>query len=554
MWSGFKRWLGKQKSRDEQTEEQTEPPINNNEEEQLSECIEEEQGPGTVVYKKRPPDVPGRKKARKKPVHVIDKELLTLLDSRNDLAVESDCFPEGYSSKAPLRPYQIQLYNTLMKQDGLLIADQEGIGKTSPILCSHESKIKVGQIRGGLYITKASLLQDIYNQAQQFTNLRVLIVKGTIEQRIHMYANFSNRQYDLVVMSYEQFRQDIDQILHLHQQHPFDVCYMDEAHKVKDAESQIGQVIHRLETKERYAITATPLINGADDLHNVLKWLRWPVASLVFYASAVVNMEALKEALSTNMIRRLKMDVMQNLPSVIPYDLSVELTELQRELYNAVKSATPGELFEGFSFYHIPTPLAKYTRLSQIAESAEIVGGVEGTTGSGKLERVEEILEDIVLRGEKAVIFSHSRVFAEIMYEYFEKYNPAILHEGIKDRQQQVNMFMSDPSCWVIVCSETSSREDWTGTVANNVIFTSKPWSPAYVSQCIGRAWRLGSEVQESIHVYSLIGEGTVDETIEKLLGEKQYIIDQLVETGLNRSEMLRLLIKEEEKKEHRLG
>lgn len=553
MWSGFKRWLGKQKSRDEQTEEQTESPINN-EEEQLSEFIEEEQGPGTVVYKKRPPDVPGRKKARKKPVYVINKELLTLLDSRNDLAVESDCFPKSYSSKAPLRPYQIQLYNALMKRDGLLIADQEGMGKTPPILCSHESKIKVGQIRGGLYITKASLLQDIYNQAQQFTNLRVLIVKGTIEKRIHMYADFSNRQYDLVVMSYEQFRQDIDQILHLHQQHPFDVCYMDEAHKVKDAESQIGQVIHRLETKERYAITATPVINGADDLHNVLKWLRWPVASLVFYASAVVNMEALKEALSTNMIRRLKKDVMQSLPSVIPYDLSVELTELQRELYDAVKGAAPGELFEGFSFYHIPTLLAKYTRLSQIAESTEIVGGVEGTTGSGKLERVEEILEDIVLRGEKTVIFSHSRVFAEIMYEYFEKYNPAILHGGIKDRQQQVDTFMSNPSCWVIVCSETSSREDWTGTVANNVIFTSKPWSPAYVSQCIGRVWRLGSEVQESIHVYSLIGEGTVDETIEKLLGEKQYIIDQLVETGLNRSEMLRLLIKEEEKKEHRLG
>ncbi|MCI1693678.1 DEAD/DEAH box helicase [Aneurinibacillus aneurinilyticus] len=543
MRSGFKKWFGQQKRREEQMKEQAESFIRN-EEEPPSESVEKKQS-GTVVYKKRLPNVPGRKKARKKPVHVIDKELFTLLDSRNDLAGEPDCFPEDYSSKAPLRPYQIQLYNILMKRDGLLIADQEGVGKTAPILCSHESKIKAGQMQCGLYITKASLLQDIYKQAQQFTHLRVLIVKGTIEQRIRMYADFSNQQYDLIVMSYEQFHQDINRVLHVHQQHPFDVCYIDEAHKVKDAESQIGQVIHQLDTEERYAITATPVINGADDLHNILKWLRWPVASLVFYASAVVNVEALKEALSISMIRRLKKDVMQNLSPVIPYHLSVELTELQRELYDAVKGAVPGELFEGFSFYHIPTLLAKYTRLSQIAESCEIVGGVEGTAGSGKLERVEEILEDIVLRGEKAVVFSHSRVFVEIMHEYLEKYNPALLHGGIKNKQQQVDTFMNDPNCRVIVCSEASSREGWTGTVANNVIFTSKPWSPAYVAQCIGRVWNGGDK---SIHVYSFIGEGTVDETLEKLLGEKQYIIDQPVKAGLDRGEMLRLLIKEEEK------
>ncbi|MED0704783.1 hypothetical protein [Aneurinibacillus aneurinilyticus] len=121
MRSGFKKWFGQQKRREEQMKEQAESFIRN-EEEPPSESVEKKQS-GTVVYKKRLPNVPGRKKARKKPVHVIDKELFTLLDSRNDLAGESDCFPEDYSSKAPLRPYQIQLYNILMKRDGLLIAD-----------------------------------------------------------------------------------------------------------------------------------------------------------------------------------------------------------------------------------------------------------------------------------------------------------------------------------------------------------------------------------------------------------------------------------------------
>lgn len=542
-------WFGKEKQENEQASISTEQLIHNREEKEELQMLEgTEHELGAAVYNKRLPQVPGRKQARKKPVRVIGQELFQLLDYRNDLAGESADFLDDYAPKVPLRPHQIQLYNALLKREGLLIADQEGVGKTPPILCAHEAKIRAGRIQRGLYITKASLVQDVYHQAQRFTHLRVRIFKGTSEQRMSMYADFSAHPYELVVMSYEQFRQDINHVLHIHQQNPFDVCYLDEVQTIKHAESQIGKVVHRLETKERYAITATPVINGADDLYNILKWLRWPVTSKVFYASAVVNMESLQEALRTNMIRRLKTDVMQNLPSIIPYNLSVELTELQRELYDAVKEAVPGERFEGFSFYHIPTPLAKYTRLSQIAESAEIVGGAEGTAGSGKLEIVEDLVEDIVLRGEKVVIFSQSRIFVEIMHEYFEKYNPAILHGEIKNRQRQVDKFMNDPTCWIMIGSESSSREGWTGTIANNVIFTSKPWSPAYISQCIGRVRCFGAEVHEHIHVYSLLGESTIDESLEKLLGEEQYMMDELAETRTNRSDMLRLLIEEEEK------
>lgn len=555
-WSGkIFSWFGKEKQEDEQASISTEHPIHDREEkEELQTFVDMECESETAVYKNQLPPVQGRKKAQKKPVRVIGQELFQLLDYRNDLAGESTDFPDDYTPKVSLRPHQIQLYNALLKREGLLIADQEGVGKTPSILCAHEAKIRAGRIQRGLYITKASFVQDVYCQVQQFTHLRVRILKGTSEQRMSMYADFSIHPYELVIMSYEQFRQDINHVLHIHQQNPFDVCYLDEAHMIKHAESQIGKVVHRLETKERYAITATPVINGADDFYNILKWLRWPVTSKVFYASAVVNMESLQEALRTNMIRRLKTDVMQHLPSVIPYNLSVELTELQRELYDAVKKAVPGERFEGFSFYHIPTPLAKYTRLSQIAESAEIVGGAEGTAGSGKLEIIEDLVEDIVLRGEKVVIFSQSRIFVEIMHEYFEKYNPAILHGEIQNRQRQVDKFMNDPTCWVMIGSESSSREGWMGTIANNVIFTSKPWSPAYVSQCIGRVRHCGAEGHKHIHVYSLLGENTIDESLEKLLGEEQYVIDELVEPGTNRSNMLRLLIEEEEKAHDSMG
>ncbi|AMA72865.1 MULTISPECIES: hypothetical protein [Aneurinibacillus] len=117
MWSWIKKifsLFGKKKQEDEQTEELAEPLTNDKKEENESQTLTDmEHKSGVVVYRKRLPKVPGRKKARKTPVHVIDKELLKLLDHRNDLSVESVSLSGSYSPKIPLRTHQIQLYNAL---------------------------------------------------------------------------------------------------------------------------------------------------------------------------------------------------------------------------------------------------------------------------------------------------------------------------------------------------------------------------------------------------------------------------------------------------------
>lgn len=484
---------------------------------------------------------------------------------------EDYCIP--YEPKIPLRPHQIQAFNLLVQRDTMLVADQEGVGKTPPILCSHEAKIQHGLFKWGLFVTKASLTYDVYNQAKRFTNLKVMVIGGTQKQRIEKYEDLMEfRDYDLVVVSYELFRTDIAQFQMLDREIPFGVTYCDEMHKIKDLSTQVGKMVHEIKTTQRYAITATPVINEMIDMYNILVWLgvlnynwfhfRNKFCELDGWGNVAKykNIGELKAVLQANMLRRLKNQVLKDLPPVVPKTIYVDMTADQKKLYKAVQSnKTNWQEFDEYDleFEDIPSDLARHARLTQIAESSEIVGGKEGVKGSAKLAELESLLADIVERGEKAVVFSRSKRFVHIMKKHFAKYNPAIMtgdissqarkNQEVSDRQEQVDKFQEDETCKVIFCVEQASREGWTGTSGNNLIFTSKPWSPAYVSQAIGRIWRMGAQGHKSINVYTLIAQGTIDEKIELMLEDKQYTITTMVEQPMSTKQILAVLDNKEE-------
>jgi Superfamily II DNA/RNA helicases, SNF2 family len=263
------------------------------------------------------------------------------------------------------------------------------------------------------------------------------------------------------------------------------------------------------------------------------------------------NVGEFKTLLQSNMLRRLKTQVL-DLPPVISKPVYVELTSAQKKLYKEVELADEAYEFEDLEFEDIPSELAKYARLMQVAESTEIVGGAKGKQGSAKLTALEELLEEIVERGEKAVVFTRSKRFCNIMYEYFkDRYNPAIIHgdipsqakagEEVSERQRQADKFQEDETCKVVFCVTSAAREGVTLTAGNNLIFTSKDWSPSYVSQAIGRVWRFGQDGGEtgSINVYTIIARGTIDERVEQLLDEKQFVIDSTVEAPLDTEKVL---------------
>lgn len=310
-------------------------------------------------------------------------------------------------------------------------------------------------------------------------------------------------------------------------------------------------------------MTASPIINEIKDIYNVMSWLGVIQYSFFMFkqrfceldmwgnVSKYKNMKDIKAMLQSNMLRRLKNDVLKDLPPVVFKDVHVELTPAQKRVYRMVESNSEELDYEELEFEEVPSELAKFTRLMQVAMSTEIVGGTKGLEGSAKLRELKEQLKDITDRGEKAIVFAPSKRFTNMAYEYFKDYNPAIitgdisvtgLSGQVSPRQMEVDKFQNDPECKVIFCSASASREGWTGTAANNVIFVGKEFSPAYVSQCIGRAWRFGAQVHQSINVISIIATNTIDERVELLLEGKQGAITNMVETPMSTKEILKIL------------
>lgn len=505
------------------------------------------------------------------------KDYLVLWKNENDSmgsivrGIDTEDLPNEYvvpyTPKIPLREHQVVAWNLLMTRDMLLVADQEGVGKAAPTICSVDAKIQYGLISWGLYVTKAGLIYDVKNQSEKFTNMKVVAISGTPKKRVKLYDQVErDKSVGMLVVSYETYRADLNHFIEMHRKRPFGCFVMDEAHKVKSQTSNLGKNIHVLDVPQKYAVTASPVINEVIDMHNILYWMGAIKYNIYGFkkrfceldgwgnVTSYKNLSEIKMILSSNMLRRLKKDVL-DLPPVIPKNIYVEMTPAQKKLYKAVDQGKLDELdFEDLEFEDVPAELAKHARLAQIAESTEIVGGPEGVKGSSKLKELEELVEEITHRGEKAIIFSRSKRFTHVMHKHFSKYNPAIItgdisasakaSQDISDRQQMVDKFQTDESCKLIICTEAASREGWTGTAANNIIFTSKPWSPAYTQQCIGRAWRFGQSGgnTSSINVYTLISKETVDERIEELLEEKQFLINSTVEQPLGTKQVLKVL------------
>lgn len=471
-----------------------------------------------------------------------------------------------YTPKIPLREHQIVTFNLMMLRDFMLISDQEGVGKTPPILCQHDAKVLHGAIKWGLYVTKAGLIYDVKNQAEKFTHLNVVTVEGSTKQRVKKYEEMERDDtIGLVVVSYETFRSDINHFTSIAKEKPFDIMYLDECHKIKNVMSSVSQLIHKISPTQRYAITASPVINEIIDMYNMLFWMgainynyfsfRAKFCELDGWGQVTryKNLAEIKSVLQSNMLRRLKTEVLKDLPPVVPKNIHVEMTPAQRRLYKSIEKDEHEDIdWEDMFFEDVPSELAKHARLAQIAESTEIVGGEKGIKGSGKLKELAELMSDIVERGEKAIIFTRSKRFTHTMVDFFKDLNPAMITgdvnaqakggQSVSDRQMQVDKFQNDSTCRLIVCTESAAREGWTGTEGNNIIFTSKPWSPAYVSQCIGRAWRFGAQKHRSINVYSLISRGTIDERIETLLEEKQFTINSTVEQPMGTKRILNVL------------
>lgn len=316
------------------------------------------------------------------------------------------------------------------------------------------------------------------------------------------------------------------------------VIAFDECHKSKDPTSLQSRAMSLLSAQYMSAMSGTPLMNNPLDLYFPIHWLGYENHSLYQFkqhyctfggwgGSQVVgykNLEEIRALMEKIMIRRLKSEVL-DLPEKIRKIEYVDMTPKQNQIYKEVYNGVMSDL-QKIKFSN--NPLSMMIRLRQATGWTGILS--DKVQESAKMERMIELVQEIVASGQKAIIFSNWESMTEIAREKLKSYNPAYITGVTKadERMKEVDRFQTDDKCRVIIGTIGAMGTGLTLTAAQNVIFLDSPWNMALKAQAEDRAHRIGTK--GTVNIITLVCKNTIDERIEELVEKKGQIADALVD------------------------
>jgi len=336
---------------------------------------------------------------------------------------------------------------------------------------------------------------------------------------------------DVYITSYHTLRQDLE----WYKEQEFHTLILDEAQSIKNYASKIAQAVRAITAHKRFALSGTPIENSLDELWAIFQAIM-PGFLHDQKTFRGLKPEYIARLVKPFILRRLKKDVLKELPDKIETVHYSELKKEQKELYlgylDKIRSETKESLAtEGLGKGRIKI-LAGLTRLRQLCcHPSLFIENYEGQ--SGKLEELFEIIENGRENGRKILIFSQFSSMLKIIREklvqsgqscfYLDGQTPA------KERVQLVDDF-NEGSETIFLISLKAGGTGLNLTGADTVVLYDLWWNPAIEEQAIGRAHRMGQK--NVVQVIKLIAQGTIEEKINELQQSKKELIDQVIQTG----------------------
>lgn len=483
---------------------------------------------------------------------------------RHMKTVEDNDFEVPESLDNVLREYQKRgfLWLKTLKHNGFggVLADDMGLGKTLQViafLLSEYLEAKEGEGKRTLIVCPASLVFNWKNEIEKFApGLSVQLVIGTMAQRKQLLSQLNERS--IVVTSYDLLKRDLEAYEGL----TFDYQIIDEAQYIKNHNTQVAKAVKAVEAGFKVALTGTPIENKLSELWSIFDYLM--PGFLYSYQRFKEEMEQpvtqendeaaimrLQKMIHPFVLRRLKKEVLVDLPDKIEENRTVQLGEEQQKLYNAnvqkLKILLDGQSDEEFKHAKIQI-FSELTKLRQICCDPGLLYE-DYKAGSEKLEACMELVRNAVDGGHKVLIFSQFTSMLDILNQRLEK-------EGIsyytltgatpkEKRAQMVAAFNQDDTS--VFC--ISLKAGGTGlnlTAADMVIHYDPWWNVAVQNQATDRAHRIGQ--MNVVNVYKLIAKDTIEENIIKIQDLKKKLADSVLNgEGMNtgnftKEEILELL------------
>jgi superfamily II DNA or RNA helicase len=445
-------------------------------------------------------------------------------------------FPVPVRLAPVLRDYQkygFQWMKTLSHyRFGGILADDMGLGKTLQSIAFIVSVLP--EIREqklpAFIVCPASLIYNWRNELKKFApEIRAVIADGSRAERGRVLKDVS--EVDVIITSYPLLRKDID----LYGQQLFHTLILDEAQAFKNHTTQTAQSVKEIKARYRFALTGTPVENRIEEL--------WSIFDVVFpelftdrKAFNELSREAVAKRVRPFLLRRLKTDVLKELPDKIESLQASELLPEQKKLYVAYLAKLQKETLKHLSKDDFQKNrikiLAGLTRLRQLCcHPALFVEGYAG--GSAKFEQLMEIVEECRSSGKRMLVFSQfTEMLGLIGRELGDQGVPHFYLDGKTPSSERVELCSrfneGEKDLFLISLKAGGTGLNLTG--ADTVILYDLWWNPAVEQQAADRAHRIGQK--NVVQVIRLLTQGTVEDKMYELQLRKKNLIDDIIQPG----------------------
>lgn len=487
-------------------------------------------------------------------------EELTVFD---EVSLKTYEITQKHTSNQRNYDYRIKLYDYqkdaveygLCEKNKWLLLDEMGLGKTISIIHLAEELYLKGEIEHCLILCcvntlKANWKKEIEKHSELNLGYRVLGEKISSKGNA-TYARVSDRCDEIknhideffIITNIETIRNDEFIKAFKKSENKIDMIVVDEIHRASSKKSKQGNNLLKLQAKYQVGLTGTLLTTSPINAYLPLKWIGEDKATLTTFKKQYCvyggyggheivgykNLDNLKEEIENCSLRRTKDVLKDQLPEKTILDEYITMSDEHRKFYDAVKRGIREECDK--VILNPQNTLALTTRLRQATVCPDILRSEDlKPVESSKLERAKEMIEDLIERGEKVVVFSSFKDPVYKLEEMLEEYIPLVCTGDTKDDaiSKNIDTFQTDEAHKVLIATYEKLGTGVTLNRASYMIFLDQPYNASDYDQACDRIHRIGSK--NPVFIYNLICENTIDEHINDIVNTKKdmsnYIID----------------------------
>jgi superfamily II DNA or RNA helicase len=471
------------------------------------------------------------------------------------------------SSKRKLYSYQSEGIERFLSQGRLVLADDMGLGKTTQAIAASSALMKARLCKRAIVVVPASLKPQWQREWSDVTALPIVALEGSAADRSSFYR--SDRD-GVVLTNYEQVIRDLPEI----QKWDPQLVVLDEAQRIKNWATKTAISIKTLTPKYRLVLTGTPMENRLEELASVVEWVddralepKWRLPAWHTQTSdgrkeviGARNLSDLRARIAPILLRRVRAEVLSQLPkrqdTVLPIDLTEEQHDAHEDLKQPIaklaaiaarRPLLPPEFLRLMSLLAAQRVISNGMAQSNFEEVWPAIQGRKptnallGSLASPKLVEFRELIANLVVtQKRKVVVFSQWRRMLQLAAwacsDVFADSGQRALfftgQEGPRRRTQNLVDFHDDPGASVLFLSDAGGVGLNLQRAANACINLELPWNPAVLEQRIGRIHRIGQK--HPIDVFNLVSRGCIEERIAALVSDKRALFKGLFEGQKN--------------------